>query len=78
MYNHVFFRIIHTRTIIYNKDWISYNPVRIIENGDLNHIVYNQDFFYIIYNLILDYIIRVRLSRKRGGGGNGAKDDNLL
>jgi hypothetical protein len=55
MYNHVFFHVIHKRTIIYNKDWISYNPVRIIENGDLNHIMNNQDFFYIIYNLILDY-----------------------
>jgi hypothetical protein len=51
-----FFSIIHKRTIIYNKDWISYNPVRIIENGDLNHIMYNRDFFYNIYNLILDYI----------------------
>jgi hypothetical protein len=56
MYNHVFFHIIHKHTIIYNKDWISYNPVRIIENGGLNHIMYNRDFFYIIYNLILDYI----------------------
>jgi hypothetical protein len=50
MYNHVFICIIHKRMIIYNKDWISYNPVRIIENGDLNHIMYNQDFsiLYII------------------------------